>query len=453
MESTWALLTVHSAKRAALAQSVYEASPAEQTEVTVISELSDLTRFTKELVHQNVARSDVTVRVRAMIGQRTGVATTNLLDEAALRRVADRASAIARLAPEDAGQPPLVRVGAPLEAPPGAYADATAGATPEARADHARAIFSVADRFGYWPAGFSTTSAAGVTIVNSSGTHASFDGTDAAINVKMNAPDSSGYAEAYDSDVGKLNARAVADVAAEKARAGAQPRAVEPGPWTVILEPAAFGEFIAYLTNHFSAQTFSEGASFLSDGLGKTYVGENVTIMDDYAHPLAPSMPFDFEGHPTQRIALIEGGIGRAVVTDNYWAQKLKMGNTGHALPAPNAWGPQPTHLVVSHGTKPLAELIDETERGLLVSRFWYIRTVDPRKAIVTGMTRDGTFLIERGKISAGVRNLRFNESILEALRRCEFSNAPQRTGTYAYSLVVPAAKIEGFTFSSSTEF
>jgi predicted Zn-dependent protease len=164
-------------------------------------------------------------------------------------------------------------------------------------------------------------------------------------------------------------------------------------------------------------------------------------------------MPFDYEGQPTQRLRLIENGVAKNVVTDSYWANKLQRSNTGHALPAPNAYGPQASHLVVSPGTKPVAELIAETKRGLLISRFWYIRTVDQKKAIVTGMTRDGTFLVEDGKVTCGVRNMRFNQSILEALRRCEFANALRRTSGYSYSLVVPAAKIEGFTFSSGTEF
>jgi predicted Zn-dependent protease len=329
----------------------------------------------------------------------------------------------------------------------------TANASPELRAQMCDAIFKSAEDNGYWCAGFATTSTSGVTILNSSGANASFDGTDSGINVKMNARDSTGFAEGYDNDVTRLDAHAIGATSAEKAKASANPRGVEPGDWTVILEPAAFGELFAYLTHHFSAQSYDEGSSFLSDGLDKTYLGENVTIGDDYAHPLNPGMPFDYEGHPTQRLPLIENGVAKNIVTDSYWANKLRRENTGHALPAPNAYGPQAGHIVVSPGSKPLAELISETKRGLLITRFWYIRTVDQKKAIVTGMTRDGTFLIENGRIMGGVRNMRFNQSIIEALRQCEFANALHRTGGYSYSIVVPAAKLEGFRFSSGTEF
>ena len=441
-----------SAQRESLARRVLALSDATQTEVSVYSTSNELTRFTHNAVHQNVADADVTVKVRAIAGKRTGVATTNVLDDASLRDVVRRAIGMAELAPEDPGQPQLP-AGGDVLSPEGAYVAQTAHATPHERAAMADAVFKAAEEHEYWCAGFVSTSAAGVTIVNSSGACASFDGTDAGVNVKMNAADSTGFAEGYDTDVTRLDAAAIGRTSARKAFDSAKPQTVEPGPWTVILEPAAFGELFTYIADHFSAQSFDEGSSFLSDGLDKTYLGENVTILDDYAHPLAPGMPFDYEGQPTQRLAIIENGVAKNIVTDSYWAAKLGRPNTGHALPAPNAYGPQATHLVVAPGTKGLNELIAETERGLLVTRFWYIRTVDQKQAIVTGMTRDGTFLVENGEIVGGVRNMRFNQSIIEALKHCEFSNALHRTGGYSYSVVVPAAKISGFSFSSGTDF
>src|SRR5580704_19437091 len=160
-------------------------------------------------------------------------------------------------------------------------------------------------------------------------------------------------------------------------------------------------------------------------------------------------MPSDYEGQPTMRLPLIENGVVKNIVTDSYYAKRLGRPNTGHALPAPNAFGPYPRHLVLTAGTKSFEQLVAETKRGLLITRFWYIRTVDQKKAIVTGMTRDGTFLIENGKIAGGVRNMRFNQSILEALGHCEFASAQARTAGYSYSIVVPAAKIDGFRFTS----
>ena len=438
--------------REALAERVLGLSTADQTEVTIGTESADLTRFTHEEIHQNVARADTGVSVRAIVGLRTGTAATNLLDEESLRATVDRALAIAQLAPEDPELAPLPS-GGPTEAPEGAYVKPTADASPQLRADMADAIFKVAESNEFWCAGFARTQSAGFTIANSNGARASFDGTDSGINVKMNAPDSTGYGQAYSPDATTLNARSVAETAAGKAKNSARPQGVEPGEWTVIMEPAAFGEFFAYLGQHFSAQAVDEGSSFLSDGLDKPYFGENLTVTDDYANSLAPSMPFDFEGQPKKRLTLIDAGVAKTFVTDSYWAKKLNRENTVHALPAPNAYGPQAIDLIVKPGTKSTEQLISETKRGLLISRFWYIRTVDQKKAIVTGMTRDGTFLIENGKVAGGVRNMRFNQSIIAALGKCEFSNQPQRTGDYWFSLVVPAAKIEGFKFSSGTQF
>jgi PmbA protein len=443
---------VNSADREQLAKTVLSYSNAEQTEVLVGSGDSALTRFTHETSNQNVASDDTGISVRAILDGRTGVAQTNRRDDASLRDVAKRAIEMAKLAPKDPLTPALPAGGA-TSTPAGAYDPATAAAGADLRAHMCDAIFRAAEGAGYWSAGFASTQAGGVTIANTSGALASFDGTDASVNVKMSGSDSTGFAEAHANAVGDIDAAAIGKAAVEKVRLGASPRSVDPGEWTVLLEPAAIGELVSYVTSHFSAQSYDEGSSFFSGGLDKSYFSENVTMTDDYANPHSPGTPFDYEGQPTMRIPLVENGVVRNYVTDSYYAKKLGVPNTGHALPAPNAAGPYPLHLVLSPGTKSFEELVAETKRGLLVTRFWYIRTVDQKKAIVTGMTRDGTFLIENGKVTAGVRNLRFNQSILDSLRHCEFSNRQVRTGGYAYSIVSPAAKLEGFNFTSTTEF
>ncbi len=427
-------------------------SRADQTEVLVNYENFTLTRFTQNAIHQNVAHSNSSVSIRAIIDSRTGVAKTNRLDDGSLASAAQRASELARLAPKDE-LTPILPTPSSYETPERAYVKETAVATPQLRAAMSEAIFETAQKEQLWAAGYTTTSAAGVTLANSSGTRASFDGTDCALNIKMNAPDSTGFAEFYSSDVRELDPAGSATVAASKAVQSRDPVAVAPGKWTVIIEPAAFGELLSYLIDHFSAQSYDEGSSFLSSGLGKRYAGDNVTIVDDYSHPLAPGMPFDFEGSPTQKVSLFDGGTANAIVTDSYWAKKLSRPNTGHALPAPNAHGPQASHVVVMPGTRSREELIAGTKRGLLISRFWYIRTVDQRQTTVTGMTRDGTFMIENGVLGRGVRNMRFNQSLLEALRHCEFARELRRTGGYSYSLVVPTVKVENFCFSSGTDF
>jgi PmbA protein len=443
---------VTKSEREAIARRALARSTADQTEILVASSDDALTRFTHGISNQNLASHNVSISVRAIVADRTGVASSNDLSDASIDALLVRAQQMAAFAPPDDGVPTLP-AGGPTLAPPGSFVEATATADPSARARICDAVITAAERRDFWCAGYVSSESGGVTVANSSGALASFDGTNAALNVKTTAPDSTGFAEHYSADFDELNGAEAGTRATDLARSSAKPRAVDPGDWTVILEPPAFGELFMYLNAHFSAQSFNDGSSFFSDGLDRTYFAERVTIFDDYAHPLAPSMPFDYEGQRKSRLALVEAGVVRNVVTDSYYAKKLDRPNTGHALPAPNAYGPQATNIVIAPGTRSTEELIAQTKRGLLISRFWYIRTVDQKRAIVTGMTRDGTFLIENGKIAGGVRNMRFNQSIVDALRAVEFSNAPRRTGSYGYRAVVPAAKIDKFTFTSTTEF
>ncbi|MGA2393388.1 MAG: TldD/PmbA family protein [Candidatus Lustribacter sp.] len=438
--------------RRALAARVLERSRADATEAIVTSDHRALTRFTHEFVHQNVDVENVAIRVRAIVDGRTGVASTNAGDDAAIDAVVRRAIEIAAFAPRPAEVPVLAPY-ASLAAPPAAYVDATAAATAEQRAGVAAAIFDQAASNGCWCSGYVTTSDGGVTIATTAGADASFDGTECGANVKMTAGDSTGFAECYAPDTLVLDGAALGARAAQKARTSADPIAVEPGEWTVILEPAAFGELAAFLATHFSAQSYDEGSSFLSGRLGERVMATGVTIRDDYAHPLHPDAPFDYEGNPKARLALIEDGVARNLLTDSAWARKLGRPNTGHGLPAPNAQGPFPLDLVIEPGSPSLDELIAGTKRGLLVTRLWYVRIVDQRRTILTGMTRDGTFLIVDGKIARGVRNLRFNQSLVDALGTCTFANEQHRTGGYSYALVAPAVKFDRFTFASTTAY
>ncbi|MEO9263731.1 MAG: TldD/PmbA family protein [Candidatus Baltobacteraceae bacterium] len=444
---------MNKAEREELALRALGHSSADQTEILVSAADNALTRFARGISNQNVASRDHAISVRAIVDGRTGVAATNRLDEPSLDAVVQRAIDIASFVPPDPMQPKLPSGDGIVNVPANAYFPHTASASPQMRATAAGGMLTEAERLKFWCSGYVSTSSNGITIANSSGALASFDATDSAANVKVTAPDSTGYAEHYSRNFGAIDGVAIGARAVEKAQRSASPRNVDPGDWTVILEPAAFGELLAYVASHFSAQSYADGSSFFSGKLGERYFGESLTITDDFSHHLAPGMPFDYEAQPKQRVTLVDSGVIRNIVTDSYYAHKLSVENTGHALPAPNAWGPQPLNIVVASGTSSTEELIAETTRGLLVTRFWYIRTVDQKRAIVTGMTRDGTFLIEGGKILGGIRNMRFNQSIVEALAKATFANKPQRTGGYSYSLVVPAAKIEGFRFTSGTEF
>lgn len=438
-------------ERLKLAERAIQDGAADALEAVVVDRRVALTRFTKNAIHQNLDESEAVVQFRAVVDGRAGWASTNARSEDALRQTRDRAIAQARFAPK-----PVVPVSlpesAPYAPPQKAFETATASASPAIRAGAAAKIFEVASRDGAWAAGYVSSAETGVSIANSRGLRASFSSTDAEINVKCVAQNASGYAEALDRNIGNLDATSVAERAAGKVRTAGTLGTPDVGDWTVILEPAALGELLVYLLSHFSAERVHEGASFLSDGLDRTYAGPAVTLVDDYAHPLHAECPFDGEGTPTQRVTLLEAGVGKDFVTDTEWAQRLNRRNTGHYTLG-SAEGPQVRAPVLLPGSRSFDELLDSTKFGILITRFWYIRVVDQRKTIVTGMTRDGTFTIENGKVGRGLRNLRFNVNILELLRACELSNALSRTGGYSYSIVVPAAKFEKFHVSSITSY
>ncbi len=439
-------------ERAQVARRVLARSQADATEVTVTAGFQGLTRFTREAVTHNIDRTERAIRIRAIVDGRIGIAATNAFDDAALDVAVRRAAEIARFAPRESIPPQLAHDAVAAAATP-AYVAATAAATPAERARLAAAMFAHAATNELWSSGYATTAHDGTTIVNSNGVCASFDGTDAGANIKMNATDATGFAEAYSPDVDVLDGDAIGLRAAGIALRTRRPIGVEPGDWTVILSPAAAGELLRFVTQHFSAETYSDGSSFISGKLGTAVVGSNVTILDDCTHALNPGMPFDAQAVSKQRIELVRNGVATDIVTDSTWAARLNRRNTGHALPAPNVGGPQSNSTVVEPGPKSLETLVAETQRGLLITRLWYVRSVDQRTLLLTGMTRDGTFLIENGKLQGGVHNMRFNASMIAALADCELADTQMRTGGYHYSLVTPAIKFPRFHFASASPY
>jgi len=438
-------------ERLALAERAISDGAADSIEALVSDQHDSLTRFTHNSIHQNLDSLQTLVQIRAVVDGRAGWASTNGRDDGDLALARNRAIAQARFAPK-----PIVPVRLPGKAtyamPQLPYDAATADTPPSARAEAARKIFAVAEQAGAWAAGYVATATSSVVVANSNGIRAAFSGTIAATNTKCVAPIASGYAEAYSRRFADLDTTAVGARAAAKATDAGELGTPDIGDWTVIVEPPALGELVAFLVPHFSAQRIFEGASFLADGLGRQYMGENVTLIDDYAHPLFATCPFDGEGSPTERVTLIENGIAKDFVTDMEWAERLERRNTGHYVPG-GAEGPYPRAVVVQPGQRSREDLIASTKRGILVSRFWYIRVVDQRKAIVTGMTRDGTFLIEDGKLKGGLKNLRFNVRILDLLSSCELSDETVRTGGYSYGMVCPAARFDRFSVSSVTSY
>jgi predicted Zn-dependent protease len=222
----------------------------------------------------------------------------------------------------------------------------------------------------------------------------------------------------------------------------------------VILEPAAVLDLVGFLFYDFAGTAVHDKRSCFTGRLGKKLMGDNITLWDDAFHPLQNGPPYDGEGMPRQRVLLVERGVPQNLVYSRATAKKMKAKPTGHGFSLPNEWGEAPFNLVFDGGTDSVEEMVGSTERGILVTRLWYIREVDPYEKVLTGMTRDGTFLVEGGSIVAGARNFRFNQSVLEMLRNvAALSPAVRSTGEESFEMVVPAMKVHGFRFSEVTKF
>lgn len=439
----------------AIAEQVIEFSQADQTEVLIDSEDSALTRFANSVIHQNVAEANVTVQVRVALGQQVGVASTNRLDQDALRDVAATAMQIARLLPPNPEFPGLP---APQPIPVvSAFVPATAQADPARRADAVGTVCHLAVENGLVASGAFSTAALELAVANSRGLWAYHSHTLADLNTVIMSEDSSGWAQRSALDVGDIDAEAIGREAVDKALRSRRPTAIEPGEYQVILEEYAVANMIAYLAYMgFSAQAVQEGRSFMGGHFGEQLVGTNISIWDDGLDPTGVPTPFDYEGVPKRRVDFLAHGVARAVVHDSLTASREPgQTSTGHAMPAGMAWGPTPSNLFMAPGKATKEEMLRSTERGLWVTRFHYVNPVHPLMTILTGMTRDGTFLIENGEIAGPVKNLRFTQSVLEALNDVQVIGRETilLAGGYFGASRAPALKIGRFRFSGTTEF
>ena len=424
-----------------------ERSAAEQTEVMVTEWDSALTRFANNGIHQNVAERNAQVRVRVVKEGRTGVASVNQMDERAANDVLRRAIEIAALQPKAEVVPmPAPAPGREVDA----WSQATADATPEERAEFVATICDRADKKGLKAFGAFSTSAAQFAIANSLGVFHQHRGTQATVNSVVMGDAGSGYADRGAIDVAQLNKDELAEEVIEKAKRNQNAQPVEPGVYEVVLEEYAVAEMLEFMSYiGFSALAAQEERSFMR--LGERITGDAVSIWDDGLDPSGLPAPFDFEGVPKQRVDLITNGVASGLVYDMQTASREGRASTGHGLPAPNTEGPFAVNLFMQAGATPKAELASDIKRGIWVTRFWYVRIVQPKASIITGMTREGTFLIENGRITRPVKDLRFTQSMLEALEgTLAISRGTKlQIGEFIGASRVPALRLKAFTFTS----
>jgi predicted Zn-dependent protease len=411
-----------------------------------------LTRFADSRIHQNVARSDGQARVRVVVdGNRVGVVATNDLSPEGVRAAAAQAREIAALTPADPQWPGLADPAPYGEAAP--PDPATASADPAWRADLVARILAELPRNVYG-AGTAETDHAEQAVVNSRGVRAYARTTRAAASILASGADSTGWAQASGPGIDALDAAALGRTAADKVLLGAHPREVDPGHWAVVLEPGATQVFAQWLGwSAVGGKAVFEGRSPLSGRIGSQVCSPLVTLLDDPTSPLLPGVPFDPEGTPAGRHLLIDRGVAVGVTHDRASAALAGVTSTGHALPAPNHSGGSATHLILEPGTDNVDRLVEGLDRGLLVTRFHYTNLVHAMTSTITGMTRDGTFLVEDGRIVGGVRNLRFTQSILEALGQVEAVGSECEVSTDAFdgACASPAMRISRFHFTSTS--
>ncbi|SPE27670.1 Peptidase U62, modulator of DNA gyrase [Candidatus Sulfopaludibacter sp. SbA3] len=421
-------------------------------EAMVSSGGQSLTRFANNAISQNVAEQTTLLSVRPVIEGRTARASTNRLDSASIREVVEQAVALTRLCEPDSELLPLA---SPEEYPAvHRHFEATARATPQERALVVAEAIRVVEDAAQTAAGIYSTGESTFALHNSAGVSAWYAESMARFSITAMAGDSSGWAKGSACYHGDLDPLALAHAAARKAAQSAAPRELEPGRYTVILEPAAVLDLAGQMFGDFSATAIRDGRSFLNDRIGKKIFGANITIRDDVAHPLQAGAPFDGEGVARQGLTLVENGVVRDITYCRQAAAHAGVAATGHGYPLPNEYGEAPANIVIAGGDATVEQMIAGTGRGILVTRLWYIREVDPYEKIFTGMTRDGTFLVEGGRVTAGLRNFRFNQSLIEMLSNVEALSAPVRaSGEEAFDLVTPAMKVANFNFTEVTRF
>jgi PmbA protein len=444
-------------------------STADEVEVLFSGGKSALTRFANNIIHQNVAEENYAVSVRTVFGGRTARSTTNKLDDESLKRVVQSSESLAKVQHPD---PDLLPVpdkrdaGATREVSPTRHFTETAAVTPQQRAETVKKIVSIADKYKLTTAGIVSTSESIEAVFNSRGLSDWHTQTSSEVSITMLAPDSSGWQKANFPNVANLDAATLAEIAARKAIDSAKPSEIPAGKYTVILEPAAVLDIVGFMFFDFGGLAILDQRSFLNNRVGTKLFGDNINIWDDVAHPLQSGVPFDGEGVRRHKLQLVENGVISRLVYARATAEKMKRSEykdkvgpvapTGHGFPLPNEMGEAPMNIVFGETPQPssIEQMISSTERGVLVTRLWYIREVDPYEKILTGMTRDGTFYVEDGKIRYGVRNFRFNQSLIQMLSNVETMGAPVRaSGEESFDMVVPAMKVRDFNFTEVTKF
>jgi PmbA protein len=426
---------------------------ADGVEVLFMHEWGGLTRFASSSIHQSTHSEDTGIRVRVVTDGRVGVAASNDFSPEGGRRAAESALEMANVVAPDPMFPGLAAPAATPEPQP--FDEATAATTPEQRAN------GVAEVIGQCPEGFTAAGAfetlgSEVALANTQGQFCYAPTSQASVTIVVTGSEGgSGFAEVFDPSTSAFDPAAIGKRAADKAVASRSPRDLDAGRYTVVLEPSAVSTLVGFLAwVGFGGRSLIEGRSCFSGKEGQQVAAPSVSIYDDATARGTLGIPFDFEGTPRSRVDLIRDGVFLDAAYDLRTAKLAGKTSTGHALPPPNPEGPFPLNLFMEPGEASLEDMIASVDRGVLVTRFHYTNVVHPVESTITGMTRDGTYLIERGEIAHPVKNFRFTQSIVEALKGTEMiGRDTELASEFFFSASrVPALKVSSFNFSGRSD-
>jgi PmbA protein len=437
-----------------LTDAILKRCKGEPAEVTVLTNDSALTRFANNFIHQNVAEKDVEITLRYFIGKQIGAASTNRLDEAGLEALVERAKANAKASPEDPNYPGLPE--------PQAYQHVvswdqnTAEYSAEKRARAVGIVCQMAAEKGLNASGAFSNGSGELVVANTQGVFAYHTQTSADFQTVVMNDDSSGRAQESAWRIDDLAVEALGKDAIKTAQRGHNPVKIDPGEYSVVFEHYATEDLLSSLNIYgMGAQALQEGRSWMNDRMGKQVMSPMISIWDDGLDVHGSPLPFDFEGVPKQRVDIIKDGVIMGPVYDRYTGAKMGKPSTGHASPIGfRAFGPVAMNLFMAPGKSSVEEMIASTQKGLYINRFWYTRLVHPRDCVITGMTRDGVFMIENGEVTYPVKNLRYTMPYVTALANVEAVGeaAHLLIGEFGgFSTSIPALKIHGFNFTGST--
>ncbi|MEO0237756.1 MAG: TldD/PmbA family protein [candidate division WOR-3 bacterium] len=436
------------------ASTIVKMSDADMTTVSVVGNKESLTRFSNNEITQNVDSTKYSFTIRTVYDGKVGIVSGTSIDGKNIKKFLEKAKEISK---NQTHKKEILPLPSKMEYTlKKSFDKKTEELSPDERAKYVKEAVKICIKEKLNGAGIFSNGASSFVIVNSNGLEAHFENSNVTFSITAQGKNSSGWAEQNELSVKNIDVIKNTKIAVEKAKKSKNPKDIKPGKYTVILEPAAVADLISFLSyTTFNGLMVAEGRSFLSGKIGQKVACDMVTLYDDPYFEGIGGIPFDFEGFPRQKLTLLENGVFKDVPTDRKVAKMLNLENNGHSLGADDEYGPLPLNLYLKEGNSNLDEMIKTTKTGILVTQFHYVNMLNPMTTTITGMTRNGIFLVEDGKVKDGLKNMRFTQSIMEALSNVLMigDKCIVQSGGFGGGFAVPAMKIKDFTFTSKTEF